>query len=141
LLSALLAGYYSWRAVVWKKEVGGWWDLALGRKPPRVVVNTEGVGWRDGGDGGVREKIDALASALGVPSKELASAIAEAVRSHVPPASLSSVAQAEGTAVNILLGEGEGEEGGSAGIIGGMASGLGSIVGLDEPLGVEQDEV
>ena len=40
----------------------------------------------------VEEKIDELASALGVPSKDLASAIASAVHEYVPPATISSVA-------------------------------------------------
>lgn len=79
----------------------------------------------------VEDKINALAEALGIPSKDLASAIAVAVREHIPPASLSSVkAQETGSGViKELVGEeeGEGDEGGfAAGVVNGM-------VGLDEP--------
>ena len=52
----------------------------------------------------VEERINALALALGMPSKELASAIAVAVRQHVPPASLSSITAKEtGTVVEALV--------------------------------------
>lgn len=40
----------------------------------------------------VEQRINDLASALGMPSKDLASAIAVAVHKYVPPATLSSVA-------------------------------------------------
>ena len=85
----------------------------------------------------VEERINALASALGMPSNELASAIAGAVRSYVPPASLSSVAAKEtGEAVKVLLSEPKGDQGhisGSAaetiGVAGGIVDGM---VGMDE---------
>jgi len=52
--------------------------------------------WGENRDGsGVEDKINALAEALGMPPKELASAIAGAVKEYVPPASLSSVASKE----------------------------------------------
>ena len=47
------------------------------------------------GDESVEDRINGLARALGIPSKELASAIAGAVRQYVPPASLSSMAVKE----------------------------------------------
>ena len=56
------------------------------------------------GDESVEDRIRGLARALGIPSKELASAIAGAVRQYVPPASLSSIAAKEtGEAVERLL--------------------------------------
>ena len=45
-----------------------------------------------GKDATVDDRINDLAAALGMPSKDLASAIASAVHEYVPPASLSSVA-------------------------------------------------
>lgn len=47
------------------------------------------------GDESVEDRINGLARELGIPSKELASAIAGVVRQYVPPASLSSIAAKE----------------------------------------------
>lgn len=90
----------------------------------------------------VEDRINGLASALGMPSNELASAIAGAVRSYVPPASLSSVAAKEtGDAVKVLLSEpreGEGHTSNSeadpiGGVMGGIVTGMEGFVGMDEP--------
>jgi hypothetical protein len=52
----------------------------------------------------VEDRINGLATALGIPSKELASALAGLVRQYVPPASLSSIAAKEtGEVVESLL--------------------------------------
>ncbi|KAJ7901056.1 hypothetical protein B0H14DRAFT_3123624 [Mycena olivaceomarginata] len=154
LLSTLLSAYYGYRVVQWKTDVGGWWNLALGRRPPQIKFDD---GERPGSKKSqpikekkktassetVEERINALADALGMPSRDLASAIAGAVRQHVPPASLSSVAAHQtGAAVDELLrektdeekqreAEKNAEEGG--GIVDGIASGMGSFVGMDEP--------
>ncbi|KAG6833154.1 hypothetical protein H0H87_010541 [Tephrocybe sp. NHM501043] len=120
-LSALLSAYYSYRITQYKAEVGGWWNLALGRRPPQVQTGQGDTGNFHKGNGRKREmrgeheesvedRINALARALGMPSKDLASAIAVAVREYVPPASLSSVAAKEtGPAVQEML-KGEEEE-------------------------------
>ena len=68
----------------------------LGKKPPTAMqTNSGGSGGQTGVKGrielSVEERINELASALGMPSKDLASAIANAVREYVPPASLSSI--------------------------------------------------
>jgi len=83
----------------------------------------------------VEDRINALAKALGMPPKELASAIAGAVKEYVPPAILSSMSSAAAKETgrnadtsNILWAEGE-EEGGD----GVMRDVLGSVVGMDEP--------
>ena len=56
------------------------------------------------GDESVEDHINGLARALGIPSKELASAIAGVVQQYVPPVSLSSIAAKEtGTVVESLL--------------------------------------
>ena len=69
--------------------------MALGKPPP----NINGVE-----SASVEDRINGLASALGIPSKELASAVAGAVRQYVPSASLSSiVAKETGEVVESLL--------------------------------------
>ncbi|KDR79122.1 hypothetical protein GALMADRAFT_242994 [Galerina marginata CBS 339.88] len=35
-LAALLSAYYGYREVQYKTAVGGWWNLALGRRPPEM---------------------------------------------------------------------------------------------------------
>lgn len=114
ILSGLALAFISfnaWRLLQLKIAAGGWWNLVLKRRlrgggdDGRVYGHD--MGSSRGGDGGVEDRINALAEALGIPSHELASAIADAVKHHVPPASLSSVSAAEatqsGTAVNILV--------------------------------------
>lgn len=92
-LSILLISYYSYRALQYRSAVGGgWWNIALSRTP---ILK---------GDESLEDRINGLAKELGIPSKELASAIAGAVRKHVPPASLSSIAAKEtGKIVESLL--------------------------------------
>ncbi|KAH9840585.1 uncharacterized protein C8Q71DRAFT_854469 [Rhodofomes roseus] len=117
LLATVVAAFYVWRLMQWKAEVGGWWNLALGKRPPQLRnrdANT-GAQWanagahaqsfaKDGGDGEVERRIEELAVALGIPSKDLANAIAGAVRDFVPPASLSSIAAHEtGEAVEYMV--------------------------------------
>ncbi|KAJ7704163.1 hypothetical protein B0H16DRAFT_1638037 [Mycena metata] len=153
LLSTLLSAYYGYRVVQWKTEVGGWWNLAVGKRPPQLKY--EGAGGErpkgrkekksKGKDAGetVEDRINALADALGMPSRDLASAIAGAVKQYVPPASLSSVAAHQtGEAVDTLLKETEKTDEerktekdaeGGGGIAEGIASGMGSFVGMDEP--------
>ncbi|KAF5392527.1 hypothetical protein D9757_002227 [Collybiopsis confluens] len=144
LLSTLLTAFYSYRLVQWKSEVGGWWNLALGKKPPVAQTTPVYSGQqrhsKDQHSNGVEDKINALAEALGMPSKDLALAIAVAVREYVPPASLSSIKEREtGTAVDILLrGNGEGKtietsEPTSTGVVEGVVRNMDSFVGMDEP--------
>lgn len=88
----------------WKSDAGGWWNFALGRYGVPSAEKIPGFGATAGaetvqtggrGSGTVEDRINDLASALGVPPKGLASAIAAAVREYVPPASLSSVSAHE----------------------------------------------
>ena len=65
--------------------------MALGRRTP-IIIN---------GDESVEDRINGLAPELGIPSKELASAIAGAVRQNVPPASIA--AKETGTVMESLL--------------------------------------
>ena len=67
--------------------------MALG-KPPININREESV----------EDRINGLAKVLGIPSKELASAIAGAVRQYVPSAVVSSIAEKEtGEVVERLL--------------------------------------
>ena len=134
LLTSLLGLYYTYRLAQWKAEVGGWWSLALGKRPPQLKTSGPGSGesldsmesnlkkkwnWRgwngrkesDRPSETVEDRINALALALGMPSRELASAIAVAVREYVPPASLSSIAAKEtGSVVDALVKGAQGSE-------------------------------
>lgn len=112
----------------WKEEVG-WWGVTAGRLGRQ---NTAHHGsWRGGQEvkGEFEEHLSQLASSLGIPASDVASAI----KPFVPPATLSSLApQATGGAINILFEKdgkkNQGEGGGSA------AEGLGKVVGFDDPL-------
>ncbi|EJF59473.1 hypothetical protein DICSQDRAFT_89335 [Dichomitus squalens LYAD-421 SS1] len=154
LFAALLMAFYGWRMLQWKAEYGGWWNLALGHRPPGAAQtlnnsgasatpsasSTNGAYASQGSTGNpsVEDKIQELAAALGMPSSDLSAAIASAVREHVPPASLSSVAAHEplGTAVQYLVNP----DAAAAQQTGVAEAGLGAFktmfdaaVGLDEP--------
>ncbi|KAG7092069.1 hypothetical protein E1B28_008450 [Marasmius oreades] len=144
LLSTIMTAYYSYRLLQWKTNVGGWWNLAVGRKPAQVMHDSSGQPQRERAgreNESVEDRINALAQALGMPPKDLAQAIAGAVREYVPPASLSSIRAKEttGPAVDVLLGEKAAPEGseGHGKAEGGANSGTGgvmdSFVGFDEP--------
>jgi len=109
--AALLFALYAYRIIQYKAEAGSWWNLALGKRPAMQNMQNAQSNWaaakggnggasggnaegsaKDFGDSEVENKINELAAALGLPSKDLASAIAGAVREYVPPASLSSIA-------------------------------------------------
>lgn len=144
-LTALLGFFYAYRTVQYKKEVGGWWNLVLGRKPPHVTGGSWESPSSSGSKHSVEDKINDLAAALGMPSHELASAIALAVHNYVPPASLSSIAAKEtGTVIKVLK---EGAESGEAdglnvpqrspeptpGVVEEIVNGFETFVGMEEP--------
>lgn len=169
ITTLLLGGYYSWRIAQWKTEVGGWWNLALGKRPPQpyasqpyqTQVEHGRKGWsgksawsaskgRDNGRRGrtedsVEDRINALADALGMPSSDLAAAIAGAVREYVPPATLSSLAAHEtetgSGVVDALVNEKQEDHevkrdanaGSGGGIASSVVNGIENMVGMDEP--------
>ncbi|KAI0781710.1 hypothetical protein BC629DRAFT_1289724 [Irpex lacteus] len=99
LAGALLLAFYAWRLVGAKAQAGGWWNLALGKQPSALSDSSSSSGYVGYGEGGkgrenlsVEERINELAHALGMPSTDLANAIADAVREYVPPASIKSIA-------------------------------------------------
>ncbi|KAG6860973.1 hypothetical protein C0995_005209 [Termitomyces sp. Mi166 len=147
LLTTLLSAYYSYRVVQLKTEVGGWWNLALGRHPhmrthrndfsPLRNIRKGKAAVRKNDEESVEDRSNALAQALGMPSKDLASAIAVVVREYVPPASLSSIAAKQtGTAVQAMLQGATSTEGRlqSTGVIDGVVGGMDSFVGIEEPV-------
>ncbi|KAH9938803.1 uncharacterized protein BXZ73DRAFT_76311 [Epithele typhae] len=160
LAALAVLAVYAYRLVAFKHEVGGWWNLALGRRTPAMrehghghehgreahYAHGHGYGCRhqhkhegdgEGGDGrtSVESKIEALAAALGVDSPDLARAIGDAVRAHVPPASLSSVAAHEpsGAAVKWLVEPKEAEASGTGGAAEAVVSAFEAAVGLEGP--------
>ena len=148
ILTTALSAFYSYRLIQHKSAVGGWWNVAMGKKPPHMRTDTPPVHSPPGSgvQHNLEDKITDLARSFGIPPKELASAIAVAVRNYVPPASLSSLAAKEtGDIVKVLL-EGDEEKeavlgatttgGGSpaAPAATGVAEGfLDSFVGMEEP--------
>lgn len=141
LITTLLGAYYTFRLTQYKTQVGGWWNIALGRKPEtmlKTAASHAGQGGCSGSSGhSVEDKIEALAEALGMPKQDLASAIAGAVRQYVPPASLSSVAAKEtGPAVEVLVSddpEQKAAEVSGTGVVEGVVNSFDSFVGMDEP--------
>lgn len=110
VLSTLIVLYYSYRL---KAQTSDWWlakpkwTWPASRESSRQRSET------------VEDRINALASVLGMPSNQLASAIAVAAREYVPPTSLSSITAKEtGTIAEVL--------------VEGVVNGMESFVGMDE---------
>ncbi|KAI0047691.1 hypothetical protein FA95DRAFT_1195525 [Auriscalpium vulgare] len=118
--------------------------IGLGSRKAPSASGASTSGGADGDSTGaplsVEQRIEELAKALGVPSPDLSSAIAAAVREYVPPASLSSVAQearrtGSSDVVEELVGgrkEEQQQGGGARGGVGGVAGTVGSLVGTDD---------
>jgi hypothetical protein len=134
--SLLFAGWYTYITAVglkqWKDEVG-WWGMTVGRsgRQDNVYRGTWGGGQEVKGD--FEEHLSRLASALGIPATDVASAI----KPFVPPATLSSLApQATGEAMKVFFEEDlKRDRGdGSRGTMGSAAESLRKVVGFDDPL-------
>ena len=109
---------------------GSSWGLGFGKKH-RGKDSTAGGRHEKGIT--VESRIEELANALGVPSPDLARAIAGAVREYVPPASLSSISkQAEKTGGSQVVDRLLGKEEKDSSVIGSVGETLGSVVGLDD---------
>ncbi|KAG0701480.1 hypothetical protein DFH29DRAFT_1000225 [Suillus ampliporus] len=129
----LVAGWYTYITAVglkhWKEEVG-LWRMTVGR-----FGRQQNSQWRgQEGEGGLEGHLSQLASALGIPATDVASAI----KPFVPPATLSSLApRATGEAMKVLFEELHQKEhrgDDSGGSMGSAAEGLGTVVGFDDPL-------
>ncbi|TBU23678.1 hypothetical protein BD311DRAFT_742267 [Dichomitus squalens] len=134
LFALLLMVFYSWRMLQWKAEYGGWWNLALGHRPPGAAQalnnpgasaapsasSTNGAYASQGSTGNpsVEDKIQELAAALGMPSSDLSAAIASAHGRAIPVNPDAAAAQQMGVA--------------EAGL-GAFKTMFDAAVGLDEP--------
>ncbi|KAG1745117.1 uncharacterized protein EDB91DRAFT_177455 [Suillus paluster] len=129
-IALLSAGWYTYITAVglkhWKEEVG-WWGVTVGR----IGRKQDKIQWRGQEVKGELEwHLSQLASALGIPATDVASAL----NPFVPPATLSSLApQATGEAMKVLFEESHQKVGGG-GTMGNVAEGLGTVVGFDDPL-------
>lgn len=152
-VTLLVSAFYAYRITVWKAEAGGWWNLALGKRPPQMQ-QAQNYG---GGAGAVptanvkakqldlEDHINGIASILAIEPTELASAISSVVAEHVAPKSLSSLsssasaAKADKTAVEALVGgDAESHTGeGSGPSLGSVAKAVEALVGFDEPVGAD----
>lgn len=112
--------------------------MALGRKPPQMSYQTS-TPQADSGERDLESRISDLADMLGIKATDLASAISDVVKEHIPPKTFSSLsssasaATAEKTAVQALFGvNGEETQGGTAAKA--VVDALENVVGLDEPI-------
>ncbi|CAE6514658.1 unnamed protein product [Rhizoctonia solani] len=159
-LGFLWAGLSAYRVAQLKADAGGWYNLALGKRPdtgapmkgnPHVGslgrrpdtgapmkgnphVGTHKSSTHNTGPKGIEQRIRALADELGIHPRELASAI----RPLMPTASASSIsAEASATpmadAVIGVLASDDPSGGPQAGNAPSAFPDLGTLVGLDDP--------
>ncbi|CAE6532283.1 unnamed protein product [Rhizoctonia solani] len=139
-LGFLWAALSAYRVAQLKADAGGWYNLALGRRPDTGVpmkgnphVGSRKTSTHRTGAKGIEDRIRALADELGIHPRELASAI----RPLMPTASASSISSEASatpmadTVIGVLASEDpSGEQQGN------VPSGfpdLGTLVGLDDP--------
>ncbi|KAL5500898.1 hypothetical protein ACEPAH_9285 [Sanghuangporus vaninii] len=98
MFAVLYAAFYAYRIFQWKAEVGGWWNLAMGKRPPQMNVqmgaNTGSAPRANSGmkqDVALESHIHGIASILGMQPTDLASALHDVVHQHVAPKSISSL--------------------------------------------------
>ncbi|CAE6418928.1 unnamed protein product [Rhizoctonia solani] len=140
-LGLLWAGLSAYRLAQLKADAGGWYNLALGRRPDTGApmkgnphMGSHKASTHNTGAKGVEDRIRALADELGIHPRELASAI----RPLMPTASASSIsAEASATpmadaVIGVLASENPsgGQQGGAAPSV---FPDLGTLVGLDDP--------
>lgn len=107
--AALLLAFYAWSVVSIKLDqastgIAMWYHSIFGNgrrntgsgsdyaQPSTITETSKAKGNSDREGMSIDERIEDLASALGMPeSTDLASAIGEAIRAYIPPASLSSI--------------------------------------------------
>ncbi|KDN39067.1 hypothetical protein RSAG8_09103, partial [Rhizoctonia solani AG-8 WAC10335] len=139
-LGFLWAGLSAYRVAQLKADAGGWYNLALGKRPDTgaPMKGNPHVGSRQSsthttGAKGIEHRIRALADELGIHPRELASAI----RPLMPTASASSIsAEASATPMaDAVIGvlASEDPSGGSQADAPSVFPDLGTLVGLDDP--------
>jgi len=142
ILTTLVAAFYAYRLTQWKADAGGWWNLALGHKPPaaRRPHTMQSSGGSCNLD--LEGHINGMASILGVQPVELASAVSAVVSQNVAPKTLLSIsssasaASGEHTAVDALLND-EGHEQDGSSPLGSIARMADAVIGYDEPLAAD----
>ncbi|EJD00591.1 uncharacterized protein FOMMEDRAFT_33010, partial [Fomitiporia mediterranea MF3/22] len=93
IFAVLFTAFYAYRIVQWKSEAGGWWNLALGRRPPERGYYQPGgqSGSAGSKEGELESHVHAIASIIGMQPTDLASALSDAVHQHVAPKTISSL--------------------------------------------------
>jgi len=159
----LFLGFYAWRLTVWKSQAGGWWNLALGRRPPVADTNGQagtapqdhtwkGTGGRttsrNGDKNDVANRVSDLAQALGIQPTVLASALVDVLQTNVPPATMSSISASASAALetkgsgdekvlvlDALLGNAITADDPSTAeqVVGGVRGAFDTVVGMEEP--------
>ena len=153
IFAVLFTAFYAYRIFQWKAEVGGWWNLAMGKRPPHLDVQADarsgsvphaGSGTKQ--DIALESHIHEVASILGMQPTDLASVLRDAVHQHVAPktvSSLSSSISASGTsapAASIIFDSSYFNTGGTPGPdgvsdkVGTVARAVEAIAGFDEPV-------
>jgi len=141
ITSLLFGGFYAWRITQWKAEAGGWWNLALGKKPPQYQAAQTGRQPIQSGSSKqgspLEDKVVDLADAFGIKPTDLASALKSIFDQQVAPATMASISSSAvksgqtGEAVQIIIGGFEGDAQ-ATGVLGSVTDTFGKVVGMDE---------
>ncbi|KAL5480266.1 hypothetical protein ACEPAI_1536 [Sanghuangporus weigelae] len=154
MFAVLFAAFYAYRFYQWKSDVGGWWNLAMGKRPPQMNAQTTGsVPRANSGmkqDVALESHIHGIASILGMQPTDLASALHDVVHQHVAPKTISSLsssisktASASGSsapAASVLfdssgvIPDAASSTGGVTDKAGTVAKAVEALVGFDEPV-------
>ncbi|KAG9078883.1 hypothetical protein FS749_009060 [Ceratobasidium sp. UAMH 11750] len=139
-LGLLWAALSAYRVAQLKADAGGWYNLALGKRPDTgapMKGNLGSHGTHDTSVKGIEDRIRALADELGIHPREFASAI----RPLMPSASATSISAAASATpmadavIGVLADEDRSGAGSPESVVSQAANlgGLGGIVGLDDP--------
>jgi hypothetical protein len=137
-LSVILTFYFSFRAAEWKVPE---WRLALGMSPARQSgggggTSRFGTGKQREEGNSVEDRIEALARLLGIPTVDLAFAVAEVVKQHATPESLSALKEKQtGLVAEALAGGGDKNSEKAGGFVEGVTMGFEYLVGIDDLVG------
>ncbi|KIY70394.1 hypothetical protein CYLTODRAFT_419750 [Cylindrobasidium torrendii FP15055 ss-10] len=134
-LTTILSAFYGYRIMQWRSP------SIIPTSPSSTATNSNSKTGSGSNGGDIESRISALAEALGVPSKDLARAIAGAVRENVPPASISAVKASNTKGSDVLeelFREPEGTATGTVaaqatGVVESVMGGVENFVGMDEP--------
>ncbi|KAL5512389.1 hypothetical protein ACEPAG_3381 [Sanghuangporus baumii] len=157
MFAVFFAAFYAYRFYQWKSDVGGWWNLATGKRPPQMNVQTDAnTGYAPRANSGMKQDaaleshIHGIASILGMQPTDLASALHDVVHQHVAPKTISSlsssisktasVSGSSAPAASVIFGrsgpvpDAASSTGGVTDKAGTVAKAVEAIVGFDEPV-------